>query len=296
METEAETANIPVVQLGIGSPPSLLPPQGPKPLVFGGGAGWGTPNSCIVGAVAGVFELIQPPFTHAILTVDSAANRWFFPNFWEVKQVPALGLQPTLLTEYISPAAPDPTPFALKLKETNADVILYCGPSGPGTGVQEALRRMGWEGYYIHTGGEAIEAMMERVKDPKVLVLQGVSIPLAGLPEHEEIKAAADKYGITSWNSMVVMGWASGMTVAEILKQTGYPVTTEKLLEVMNDFNYSLKPLKWGVEWNSMDHAGPYAWQNWYWDPEKGTFLPLNWVRTDAAGLQVDDLGTKVLE
>ena len=295
LEVEAETANTPLIQLGSGSTTALLPPKGPKPLVFGGGIGMATPSCTLMGTMPPAFHFVKPPFSHGILTVDSPANRWFFPNYYDVKQVPALGLEPPVLTDYLSPAAPDPTPFALKFKETNPEVILYAGPSGPGFAVLEALGKMGWTGVW-NTAGEGIEVVEERMKRGKVELSVPVSFFPADLPEHKEIKAAAKKYGVTTMNSYLVLGWTSAMAIEEMFRRTGYPATTERLLEVMNNFKFSQEPLRWGIEWTSTDHAGPCPWQGWYWNSDKGAFESTNWVWTDAFGLEWNDLGTKVLK
>lgn len=288
---EAESANIPLIYTGIADATSTVPPT-PKPLAFA--AGYGTPHNCLFAALVAGNEILKPPYKLGILTVDSASNRYFMTNL-QPPMATKLGLEPAFM-QYFSPAAPDMTPFALKFKEANVDLVQFAGPAAPGIAAQEALRKLGWQGVFVHNGGEGIEVMADRVKDPKVVVQQAYSILATGLPEVKEVEAAAAKYKVTSLNSMVIHGWTIGQIVAEILKRTGYPATTDQLLKVMNNFKFSGMPLRWGIEWTSTDHAGPHAYQSWYWNAGKGTFVPINWIWTDTLGTDYKNLGVTTLK
>ncbi len=291
---EAKAANIPLIILGIGHQAKMLPPT-PDPMLFGGGMSYGAPSCSFAANVIAMYDLIEPPFDLGILTLDSPGNRFQFEEYTPKVQLPKLNIRMPI-KQYLSPAAPDPKGFALKFKEANVDAVMYCGPAAPGLATWDALRKVGWQGVFALTIGEPIEFAAEKVKgDPKV-VLQAPCTLLGwvDLPEHAEIKAAADKYGVVSANSYLTQGWVAGQGVAEILKRTGYPATTEKLLKVMNDFEFSLKPLAYGVEWSSTDHCGPLAYQAWHWDAAQGTFVAGNWILANAEGTEWKDLGPKL--
>ena len=71
-------------------------------------------------------------------------------------------------------------------------------------------------------------------------------------------------------------------------------MTTEKLLKVMNNFEYSLEPLALGVNWTETDHSGPIAYQIWGWDAGKAQFVGSDWVWVDTPGLEYKILGPKL--
>jgi ABC-type branched-subunit amino acid transport system substrate-binding protein len=290
---EAKAANTPAIYLSIGHATKMLPPT-PDPLMFGSSIAWGNPANSLGAILTQMFEFQKPPFKLGILTIDSPNNRVFFPEYAFKRMFPGLGLEPAMM-QYLSPAAPDPKPFALKFNEAQVDAVVYAGPSAPGVAVLSALRQLGWDGLYGQTIGEPIEAIMGKVQGDEKYILQS---PYAtfdlNLKEHGEIKAAAEKYGVTTVNSYLVGGWVAGQAVAEILKRTGYPATTEKMLKELNSFKYSLKPLAYGVEWSSTDHAGPHAYQHWWWDASKGGFTPGNWVWVDSEGFEYKVLGPKL--
>ncbi len=290
----AKEANIPIMFLGIGGLQKLLPPT-PEPLMFASSIGFGgnEANSAIL-MTAAFLALLKPPFKTGVLTIDSPSNRWFFPEYYNKLIMPKLGLEPAFV-QYVSPAAPDPKPFALKFSEYQVDAINYLGPAAIGLELLGTLRQLGWTGVFNQGVGTPPELMMENLKgDPKALFVTPMTVFQVDLPEHRDIKAAAEKYGATSINSLMIVGWTAGQAVTEILKRTGFPATTDNLLNVMNNFKYSLRPLKYGVEWTSTDHAGPDAFQHWHWDTNKGEFVPLDWIWADSPGLEYKVIGPKL--
>ncbi len=106
------------------------------------------------------------------------------------------------------------------------------------------------------------------------------------LPEHQEIIDALKKQNITEYLSGIISGWTDGRLVAETLKKTGFPVTTENLLKVMNNTNLSLAPLQGPAVWTPTDHVGPSYWRVYHWEGDK--IVPVGpWIMTDVMGKDI---------
>ena len=257
-------------------------------------AGYGTPPNSMQTLIASTFEVIKPPYRLGLVFMDSPQNRVYFEKYFMQRQFPKLGLGEFGLVQYFSPAAPDPTPFALKFKEANIDAVVYAGPGAPGVAIKDALRKIGWNGVMAIVVGEPLEPILEKIKDPKVLRQMSTVSLLSDMPELDELRAAATKYGVTEVNSQLLIGWNAARVVEEIFTRTGYPATTDKLLEVMNNFQFSLKPLAYGVEWSPTDHSGPGAFQSWRWNPAKGEFVAGDWILMDTGGVEWTVLGPEL--
>ncbi|MDP3987573.1 MAG: ABC transporter substrate-binding protein, partial [Candidatus Levybacteria bacterium] len=103
------------------------------------------------------------------------------------------------------------------------------------------------------------------------------------LPSHRDIKEAAKKYGATSLNSLHIIGWHDGIVFAEILKKTGWPVTTEKLLKVMQNLEVNRSPVMAPLKWTPQDHVGKFSFRVYQF---KGNTMVATgpWFVSDARG------------
>lgn len=190
----------------------------------------------------------------------------------------------------------DYTPIAASMKDAGCNIVSTWGSGGLTVGLFKALNKMGYKGVlYINTPDPPehfIEIMQE---NPSILFTNPNSIPLwADFPVDREIKAKAEKHGLKI-NSVVKTGWWYGMAVEEIFKRTGWPVTTEKLLNVLDhldlDFGSAFPPIKY----TTTDHQGPVYQNGWSWSPEeKRVVVTLPWYVSNAAGTDIKVLPKSV--
>ena len=90
---------------------------------------------------------------------------------------------------------------------------------------------------------------------------------LVDSPINQEIKAAAQEYGVRSLDTGLVEGWCNGMVIEAIFRGVDFPVTTEKLLSVMNDLTVDRSPSFGPLIWTADNHCGwtylrLYGWDN----------------------------------
>ena len=86
-----------------------------------------------------------------------------------------------------------------------------------------ALRRQGWNGWYIHNHSAEAEDTLRQLKDPKLVMSPEYAFSVEKLPVFAEIEAAAKKYGVNMPVDTLSLGWASGMMLEAALKQCGRP-------------------------------------------------------------------------
>ena len=59
-----------------------------------------------------------------------------------------------------------------------------------------ALRRQGWNGWYVHNHSAEAEDTLRQLKDPKLVMSPEYAFSVEKLPVFAEIEAAAKKYGV----------------------------------------------------------------------------------------------------
>ncbi len=172
----------------------------------------------------------------------------------------------------VSPmATSDLTPIARKFMDAKANFITYYGPGHLMLLMGDALLKLGYKDiFYVQVGGGSFEtALVEKWNGVENFIGGSVQTVPAylNLQEHQPIRDAAGKYGAAvNVDHKVVDGWLNGMVTAEIFKRAGWPVTTEKLLKVMNDFKLERAPLGPPIRWTATDHIGDrwfgfYGWK-----------------------------------
>ena len=87
-----------------------------------------------------------------------------------------------------------------------------------------ALRRQGWNGWYVHNHSADAEDTLRQLKDPKLVMSPEYAFTVEKLPVFAEIEAAAKKYGVNLPVDTLSLGWASGMMLEAALKQCGSPM------------------------------------------------------------------------
>lgn len=281
---EVTKANIPMLTFGIGAEEAAPP----------------TPNRLIFSAAHGGLSKFQPVLTAlymtnvlsggkpsklAVLAADLPLAR--ASGEATVKNAPKYGGD--TIYEVVPMGMPDLTPIASKFIAAKADYLFYWGPGAPAYLIGDAMLKLGWKGVYVVNliGGSFEQSMGEKWKGVENFVGEVQTVPaVLNLPEHKPIFDAAQKYSSqVPVDHKVVDGWLNGQIAEEILRRAGWPVDTEKILKVMNDFKLERTPLSAPIKWTAQDHIGDrwfgfYTWRN-------GKVVPVAkdyWVGANAAG------------
>ena len=288
---EARRANIPVLVLAIG-PLQTTPPKCER-LVYG--QIWGNARNTtkvIIMIVKQEFaSKIKNP-VWGIAGIDIPVSRKGAEAQGRVGA--KMGLKTVVK---IAPLGTmDYTPIATSLMDAGCNIISTWGPAGLTLGLFKALIKLGYKGVlYINTPDppEHFAELMKRC--PSIIYTNPNLVPLwAGFPVDKEIEAEAKKQGIRL-NSGIKAGWWYGMVVEEVLKKAGWPVTTEKLLSVLNHLELDFGPAFPPVQFTATDHQGPVYENGWSWSPRENRFVVvLPWYVSNAAGTKVKVLPKSV--
>ena len=169
----------------------------------------------------------------------------------------------------------DLTPIAMAFKEAGAASAMNLGAAGHSIMLYDALTKVGWDGMYCMVVTDPVEILFEKYKGKEnmALILIGYLPFQADLPVFTEVKAAAEKYGVTGEvSSESTIGWEDGMVVEEIFKRVGWPVTTDKLLAVMSDFEFN-RPMSETLKWNNDNHSSSVFSADYVWDTAKESWV-----------------------
>lgn len=280
----AKRANIPLLCLAIG-PQQTIPPKC-EPLIYG--QVWGNAMSCTKVIIRIVKEQFMPKVQNPVWGiggVDIPVSR----KGAEIQG--AIGAKMGIKTVVkIAPLGMmDYTPIATAMMESKCNIVSTWGPAGLTLGLFNALSKLGYEGIlYINTP-DSPEIFIELMKkQPSIIYSTGQLIPISmDMPAHKEIREAAEKQGV-KLNSALKWGWWYGMLVEEIFKKAGWPVKTEKLVEILDHIDVQFDPAFAPLKFTPTDHQGPLFESGWSWSPEQGNFMPvLPWYISNAAGTKI---------
>lgn len=194
-----------------------------------------------------------------------------------------MGMTP-VSKEIVPPPTPDYTPFATKIKDAGANWTYSWAPWVTEIKTLEALRRLGWDGRYITWAHIEAEAELARVKDGEFYVVGANALFQDGLPVHDEIRQAAQKAGATHPVEQLAEGWVSGMVLEQALREAGWPITPQKLVDAMNRLKVDTKGLRGGpIEWTQSNHFRTRQYYRiWRWDPAgSATVRVKDWTAFD---------------
>lgn len=174
--------------------------------------------------------------------------------------------------EVTPPPTPDYTPFATKLKEAGATWVYAYAPWGMQIRIFEALRKIGWKGNYIAWAHIQAEQELERLKDDGLYVFGTNAFFADKSKTHQEIKAAAEKAKSIYPYQQLTEGWIVAMTLEEILKNTPWPATPDKVRAAMDKVNVDTKGLKGApLTWTGQNHFRTVtSYRAYKWDSKKG--------------------------
>lgn len=165
--------------------------------------------------------------------------------------------------------AADVSGAASRIVASGANYVTSWAPVTTAVQMLGALRRQGWNGWYIHNHSAEAEDTLRQLKDPKLVMSPEYAFTVEKLPVFAEIEAAAKKYGVSVPVDTLLLGWASGMMLESALKQCGSSCTREKLLDVLNGLSVETAGIYPDpVKWTKDDHTRPASFTAYAWDPK----------------------------
>lgn len=180
-----------------------------------------------------------------------------------------LGMTP--VEKQISPPpAPDYTPFATRLKDANPTWVWSWSPWVSQVRVFEAMRRLGWNGRYVTWAHLNAEEELARIRDGEFYVVGTNAFMEDNLPIHAEIRAVAARARLEHPVSYLTEGFVAGLVVEQVLRNTPWPATPQKVLNAMNNVKVDMKGLRGGpLEWTQDNHFRTRQYYRvWHWDAQ----------------------------
>ncbi len=181
-----------------------------------------------------------------------------------------LGMTP-VEKQITPPPAPDYTPFATKLKDANPNWVFSWSPWVSQVRTFEAMRRLGWNGRYITWAHLNAEDELARVRDGEFYVLGTNAFFEDNLPVHAEIRMVSHRANLKYPVTYLTEGFIAGLVIEQVLKNTPWPPTPQKVLAAMNSLKVDLKGLRGGpLEWTQDNHFRTRQhYRVWRFDPAK---------------------------
>ena len=166
------------------------------------------------------------------------------------------------------PPTPDYTPFATKLVDAKPTWMWSWAPWVTQVRTFEAMRRLGWQGDYLTWAHLNAEEELERIKDARFYVIGTNAMLQDDLPIHAEVRAIAAKASLQWPVSYLTEGFVVGLVMEQVLKNTPWPPTPQKVLAAMNQVKVDLKGLRGGpLEWTKDNHFRTRQhYRVWHWD------------------------------
>jgi ABC-type branched-subunit amino acid transport system substrate-binding protein len=182
-----------------------------------------------------------------------------------------LGMK-TVGTQYSPPPAPDYTPFATKLKESDPNWVFSWSPWLSEVRTFEALRRLGWDGRYLTWAHFQAEEELARIKDGAFYVIGTNAFLEDNLPVHAEMRAVAHRAKLQYPLSYLTEGYVAGMVLEAALKKTPWPPTPKSVAAAMSNLKVDLRGLRGGpLEWTKDNHFRTAQYYRvWRWHPAQG--------------------------
>lgn len=281
---EVTRADIPMVTFGIAAE-QAGPPE-PHRLVFSVGHGGLSRYQPVLTALYMANILAKgKPSKVAVLAADLPLARASGES--TVKFASKYNLE--TIYEVVPMGMPDLTPVASKFIAAKADYLFYWGPGAPAYLIGDAMLKLGWKGTYIVNllGGSFEQSVGQKWKGVETIIGQVQTVPaILNLPEHKPIFDAAQKYSsAVPVDQKLVDGWLNGQVAEEIFKRAGWPVDTEKLLKVMNNFKLERAPLSAPIKWTPQDHIGDRWFGFYVWKGDKVVPVAKDyWVGANTSG------------
>lgn len=163
--------------------------------------------------------------------------------------------------------AADVSGAASRIVASGANYVTSWAPVTTAVQMLGALRRQGWQGWFIHNHSAEAEDTLRKLKDPKLVMSPEYAFTVEKLPVFADIEAAAKKYDVKLPLDTLALGWASGMVLEQALKQCGKGCTREKLTNVLNGISVKTAGIYPDpVQWSKSDHTRPASFTAYAWD------------------------------
>ena len=149
-----------------------------------------------------------------------------------------------------------------------------------------ALRRQGWNGWYVHNHTADAEDTLRQLKDPKLVMSPEYAFSVEKLPVFAEIEAAAKKYDVNLPVDTLSLGWASGMMLEAALKKCGAVQQGEAAggAQPANVETGGIYPDP--INWTKDDHPRPASFVAYAWDPKSSSVKRITeWAKVKAGDL-----------
>lgn len=279
----ATRTKTPVLLLGQAVCPPTAANASTSPYVFCGGS-TSDPNTAgywQVPLVKALAEKNKDDLKLALVAADIPISRQGIDNMERLAA--NLGVK-VVDKQAIPPAAADVSGAASRIIASGANYVTSYAPVTTAVQMLGALRRQGWNGWYVHNHSSDAEDTLRQLKDPKLVMSPEYAFTVEKLPVFGEIEAAAKKYGVNLPVDTLSLGWASGMIVEAALKKCGAGCTREKLIDALNAVSVETSgiypdPVKWTKE----DHTRPASFTAYAWDPKTSSVKRIaDWARVKA--------------
>lgn len=282
----ASRTKTPVLLLGQAVCPANAATPQMNPYVFCGGS-TSDPNTAgfwQVPLVKALADKNKDDLKLALVAADIPVSRQGIDNMEKI----AVELKiPVVDKQAIPPAAADVSGAASRIIASGANYVTSWAPVTTAVQMLGALRRQGWNGWFIHNHSGDAEDTLRQLKDPKLVMSPEYAFTVEKLPVFAEIEAAAKKYGVNLPVDTLSLGWASGMVLEEALKKCGSPCTREKLVDALNDISVQTAGIYPDpVKWTKDDHTRPASFTAYAWDSKTNSVKRIaDWARVSAGKL-----------
>lgn len=282
----ASRTKTPVLLLGQAVCPANAATSQMNPYVFCGGS-TSDPNTAgfwQVPLVKALAEKNKDDLKLALVAADIPVSRQGIDNMEKIAGELKI---PVVDKQAIPPAAADVSGAASRIIASGANYVTSWAPVTTAVQMLGALRRQGWNGWFVHNHSSDAEDTLRQLKDPKLVMSPEYAFTVEKLPVFAEIEAAAKKYGVNLPVDTLLLGWASGMVLEEALKKCGSPCTREKLVEVLNNISVQTAGIYPDpVKWTKADHTRPASFTAYAWDPKTNSVKRItDWARVSAGKL-----------
>jgi branched-chain amino acid transport system substrate-binding protein len=289
----ATRTKTPVLLLGQAVCPGNAAGPQMNPYVFCGGS-TSDPNTAgywQVPLVKALAEKNGEPLKLALVAMDIPISRQGIDTMEQLAG--KLGVQ-IADKQAIPPAAADVSGAASRIVASGANYVTSWAPVTTAVQMLGALRRQGWNGWYVHNHSAEAEDTLRQLKDPKLVMSPEYAFSVEKLPVFAEIEAAAKKYGVSVPLDTLTLGWASGMMLEAALKQCGSPCSREQLLDALHNVSVQTAGIYPDpIHWTKDNHTRAASFTAYAFDPKTQSVKRI----TDWAAVKSGDLArVKVLD
>jgi ABC-type branched-subunit amino acid transport system substrate-binding protein len=280
----ATRTKTPVLLLGMGVCPANANTPEMNPYVFCGGS-TSDPNTAAawqVPLLKALGEENKDKVKLALVAMDIPISRQGVDTMEKIAG--NIGVE-VVDKQAIPPGAADVSGAAARIISKDANYATSYAPVSTTVQMLGALRRQGWNGWYIHNHSSDAEDILRQLRDPKLVMSPEYAFTVEKLPVFDEIGAAAKKYDVNLPVDKLSLGWASGMVLEAALKKCGAGCTKEKLLDSLIGLNVQTGGIfPDPINWTKQDHRRPASFIAYAWDEKSQSVKRISeWARVTGA-------------